>query len=65
MLLTGLAQMELRVPGLVEPLLRQCEPAMPAATANDVARILIALGELRMDIGEPGQPASCAACQVL
>jgi hypothetical protein len=63
MLLTGLAQMELRVSGVVEPLLRQCESAMPAATANDVARILIALGELRMDIGgwarlaQPSPPA--------
>ena len=66
MLLTGLARMELRVPGVVEPLLHQCEPAMPAATANDVARILIALGELRMDIGAPAWlPSRSPGCSAV
>lgn len=52
MLLTGLAQQQLRVGGVVEPLLRQCEHQLGEAEADDVARIIIALGELLMEIGE-------------
>lgn len=53
MLLTGLAQQRLRVGGVVEPLLQQCEAQLEAASADDVARILVALGDLLMQVGEP------------
>ncbi|KAL4457502.1 hypothetical protein ABPG75_012367 [Micractinium tetrahymenae] len=57
MLLTGLAQQQLRVAGVVQPLLRQCEAQLDGAAANDVARILIALGDLMMEV----DPESMAA----
>lgn len=53
MLLTGLALQQLRVEGVVEPLVQQCEPQLEAASAGDVTRILVALGELMMEVGEP------------
>ncbi|KAI3436523.1 hypothetical protein D9Q98_005940 [Chlorella vulgaris] len=49
LLLTGLAQLQLRVGGVVEPLLQQCLPALMRAPADDVARIIVALGELGME----------------
>lgn len=52
LLLTGLAKARLRVGGLVEPMLLQCESEIGQAAASDVARILIALGELHMEVGE-------------
>lgn len=52
MLVTGLAQAQLRVGGLVEPMLRQCVPRLEAAAPGDVARIVVALGELQMEMGE-------------
>lgn len=52
MLLTGLAQLGLRVGGVVEPLVRQCKPRVETAPANDVTRILVALGDLSMEIRE-------------
>lgn len=51
MLLTGLASKQMRVEGLVEPLLLQCEPAFGTAAANDLARICVALGNLQMEMG--------------
>ena len=55
MLLTGLAQLQLRVGGVVEPLLQQNQTALQQADAEDVARILVALGELQME------PCECSA----
>lgn len=52
LLLTGLAKARMRVGGLVEPMLLQCEVEIGQAAASDVARILIALGELHMEVGE-------------
>ncbi len=52
MLLTGLAQLGLRVGGVVEPLVRQCKARLETAPANDVTRILVALGDLSMEIRE-------------
>jgi hypothetical protein len=51
LLLSGLAAQQLRVGGVVEPLLQQCRPALRQASADDVARIVIALGELQMEPG--------------
>ncbi|PSC72706.1 hypothetical protein C2E20_3809 [Micractinium conductrix] len=50
MLLTGLAVQQLRVEGLVEPMLRQCEEQLATAQPNDAARILIALADLLMPV---------------
>lgn len=56
MLLTGLAQLQLRVGGVVEPLLQQCQPALARQVqVNDVVGILVALGELQMEPGAARQ----------
>lgn len=65
LLLTGLAKARMRVGGLVEPMLLQCEAEIGQAAASDVARILIALGELHMEVGESCTGAVGAHCPIL
>ncbi|KAL4440711.1 hypothetical protein ABPG77_000420 [Micractinium sp. CCAP 211/92] len=65
MLLTGLAQLGLRVGGVVEPLVRQCKARLETAPANDVTRILVALGDLSMEIhSEPLTALLRRVCEV-